>query len=127
MFWPLKFLPLEPDVCLARILTFGYNANFRAAGNVSTSVLDFAKDLLFDLKYAKDEQQKDLDVGNVSDIRRSGLELQLNCIQVPLVFVVHSMGGLIIKEVKMPTSSTSATLRMFRHTCKARMIPSTKQ
>jgi hypothetical protein len=127
LFWPLKFLPLEPDVCLARILTFGYNANFRAAGNVSTSVLDFAKDLLFDLKYAKDEQQKDLDIGNVSNIRRSGLELKLNCIQVPLVFVVHSMGGLIIKEVKMPADSTSATLRMFRRTCKARMIPSTKQ
>ena len=69
LFWPLKFLPLEPDVCLARILTFGYNANFRTAGNVSTSVLDFAKDLLFDLKYAKDEQKKDLNIGNVSKTR----------------------------------------------------------
>lgn len=66
LFWPLKFLPLDPVVCLARILTFGYNANFRAAGNVSTSVLDFAKGLLFDLKYAKDEQGKDLNIGNVS-------------------------------------------------------------
>ncbi|CAD6578587.1 MAG: hypothetical protein ASARMPRED_008773 [Alectoria sarmentosa] len=54
------------------------------AGNVSTSVLDFAKDLLFDLKYAKDEQKEDLDIGNV-----------------PLIFVVHSMGGLIIKEAYM--------------------------
>lgn len=84
LFWPLKFLPLEPDVRLARILTFGYDANFRTAGNVSTSVLDFAKDLLFDLKYAKDEQKGDLNIGNV-----------------PLVFVVHSMGGLIIKEAYM--------------------------
>lgn len=84
LFWPLKFLPLDPVVCLARILTFGYNANFRAAGNVSTSVLDFAKGLLFDLKYAKDEQGKDLNIGNV-----------------PLVFVVHSMGGLIVKEAYM--------------------------
>ena len=48
------------------MLTFGYNANFRTAGNVSTSVLDFAKDLLFDLKYAKDEQMEDLNIGNVS-------------------------------------------------------------
>ena len=66
LFWPLKFLPFEPDVCLARILTFGYNANFRTAGNVCTSVLDFAKELLFDLKYAKDEQDKDLNMGSVS-------------------------------------------------------------
>jgi hypothetical protein len=62
----LTFLPLEPDLCLARILTFGYNANFRKAGNVSTSVLDFAKDLLFDLRYARDEQKEDLNMGDVS-------------------------------------------------------------
>jgi hypothetical protein len=67
----LTFLPLEPDVCLARILTFGFNAEFRKAGNVSTSVLDFAKDLLFDLKYAKDEEKNDLNMGNVSKARPS--------------------------------------------------------
>ena len=66
LFWPLKFLPFEPDVCLTRILTFGYNANFRTAGNVGTSVLDFAKDLLFDLKYAKDEEKNDMEIGLVS-------------------------------------------------------------
>lgn len=65
LFWPLTFLPLEPDICLARIMTFGYNATFRKAGNVTTSVLDFAKDLLFDLKYAKDPDMDDLDVGKV--------------------------------------------------------------
>lgn len=66
LFWPLKFLPLETDVCQTRILTFGYNANFRTSGNVSTSLVDFAKDLLFDLKYAKDEHSRDLNVGDVS-------------------------------------------------------------
>jgi hypothetical protein len=74
LFWPLKFLPSEPDVCQARILTFGYNANFHASGNVRTSVLDFAKDLLFDLKYAKDEQQNNLHIGLVSRTRALGLE-----------------------------------------------------
>lgn len=66
LFWPLTFLPLEPELCLARILTFGYNANFLKSGNLSTSVLDFAKALLFDLKYAKDEEKNDLKMGNVS-------------------------------------------------------------
>jgi hypothetical protein len=84
LFWPLTFLPLEPDICLARIMTFGYNASVHRAGNVGTSILDFAKGLLFDLKYAKDEQMEDLNMGNV-----------------PLVFVVHSMGGLIVKEAYM--------------------------
>ncbi|KAL8720435.1 MAG: hypothetical protein Q9225_002693 [Loekoesia sp. 1 TL-2023] len=63
LFWPLKFLPLEPYICLSRVFTFGYNANFQVAGNVSTSVLDFAKDLLFDLKFAKNNQKEDLNVG----------------------------------------------------------------
>ena len=69
LFWPAKFLPLEPGICLARIMTFGYNANFRVAGKVSISVLDFAKDLLFDLKYAKDGRGEDLAIGNVSRTR----------------------------------------------------------
>jgi hypothetical protein len=66
LFWPLTFLPLEPDICLARIMTFGYNASFQKSGNVSTSVLDFAKGLLFDLKYGKDQHLEELNVGKVS-------------------------------------------------------------
>lgn len=66
LFWPLTFLAMEPDICLARILTFGYNATLRKTGRVGLSMLDFAKDLLFDLKYAKDEQKEELDIGNVS-------------------------------------------------------------
>lgn len=61
-FWPLKFLPFEPDINEARILTFGYNANFRRkSGRNKISVLDFAKDLLYDLKYAKDESVPELE------------------------------------------------------------------
>ncbi|TLD28422.1 hypothetical protein PspLS_03370 [Pyricularia sp. CBS 133598] len=81
LFWPLQFLPLESDLRKARILTFGYNADFQKPGSVNTSVLDFAKELLFDLKHARDERGEELDME-----------------KVPLIFVVHSMGGLIIKE-----------------------------
>ena len=67
LFWPLKFLPLEPDICEARILTFGYNGSFfRANTRTSATVLDFAKDLLYDLKYTEDEDRRDLQIGNVS-------------------------------------------------------------
>lgn len=71
-FWPLKFLPFEPGINEARILTFGYNANFRrGSGKIKMSVLDFAKDLLYDLKFAKDEsvpELEDLRMGEASTI-----------------------------------------------------------
>jgi hypothetical protein len=67
-FWPLKFLALEPSIKDdARILTFGYNANFRpGSGKNKMTVLDFAKELLFELKYAQDEtvpEPEDLGMG----------------------------------------------------------------
>ena len=66
LFWPLKFLPFEPDICHGRIMTFGYNATILGGGTrTSVSVLDFAKDLLFELKYAKDKQREDLNIGAV--------------------------------------------------------------
>lgn len=65
-FWPEQWLPLEPDICSARILTFGYNANFRAIGSATiTGILDFAKDLLYAMKLAKDSQVEDLEIGQV--------------------------------------------------------------
>lgn len=68
-FWPHKFLPLEADIAQTRILTFGYDANFRpGSGRHVITVLDFAKDLLFELKYAKDalsEDNADLEMGKV--------------------------------------------------------------
>lgn len=67
LFWPLTFLPLDPDICQARILSFGYNADFANAGNVCHVILDFAKKLLYDLKYCTDDQSKNLHVGKVRE------------------------------------------------------------
>lgn len=70
LFWPLKFLPTEPGVRECRILTFGYNSNFKpGSGKTRVSVLDFAKDLLYDLKYAQDDSEQGLgglDLGTAS-------------------------------------------------------------
>lgn len=88
-FWPLKFLPHEPEIGDARIMTFGYNAKFKpgGGGQNTISVLDFAKELLYDLKYATDESSPELE------------DLRLG--QKPIIFLVHSMGGLIVKEAYM--------------------------
>lgn len=66
LFWPLHFLPQEPDVGQARILTFGYDSKFSRRGSVNVSIQDFANDLLFNIKYARDDKSEELAIGNVS-------------------------------------------------------------
>lgn len=69
-FWPLRYLPCEPDINQARILTFGYSANFRrGSAKNKMAILDFAKELLSGLKYGQDElapEMEDLEMGQVS-------------------------------------------------------------
>ena len=74
LFWPAEFLPLEPDVGQARLLTFGYDANIIRSGSAGISILDFAKDLLFDLKYATDDENEHLDIGKVGTRQRKSFE-----------------------------------------------------
>lgn len=80
LFWPKSWLPLEPDVGNARIITFGYNAKWRGEAGVS-NISDFAKELLYEMRFAKDSLGEDIAIG-----------------ANPIIFVVHSMGGLVVKK-----------------------------
>ncbi|KAN0090022.1 WD40 repeat-like protein [Hyaloscypha variabilis] len=61
LFWPGLWLPFEPEICQARILSFG-NSSMKWV-------------------FGKNEDGEDLGIG-----------------QVPIIFVVHSMGGLVVKK-----------------------------
>ncbi|KFY38625.1 hypothetical protein V494_04289 [Pseudogymnoascus sp. VKM F-4513 (FW-928)] len=81
-FWPFKWLPQEPGIQGARISSFGYDANFSATGpSPASSVNEFAKSLLLSLKFAKDENLEEVNIG-----------------EKPIIFIVHSMGGLVAKK-----------------------------
>jgi hypothetical protein len=48
------------------VLSFGYDAGFSPSAPRSfKNISDFAKDLLFDLKYAKSTNKQELDIGTV--------------------------------------------------------------
>ena len=65
--WPEKWLPEEPEIGTARVLSFGYNAAASPSSSASTlNVTDFGKNLLFCMKYGKDERKEELNVGQVS-------------------------------------------------------------
>ena len=66
----------------SRIFTFGYNASFGVGASKSiTNIADFAKELLFEMKFGRDESGQSFGIG-----------------KVPIIFVVHSMGGLVVKK-----------------------------
>lgn len=81
-FWPELWLPYELDVGKARISSFGYNASYRAGTSSNIlNISDFAKELLYDMRFGRDKNGEDLGMG-----------------KVPIIFVVHSMGGLVVKK-----------------------------
>lgn len=78
IFWPVDLLPKEcPN---SRILTFGYDSKvtkYRAGAINHNSIMSHSKDLLFSLR-----RERDLDR--------------------PLIFIAHSLGGIVVKEVSLP-------------------------
>ncbi|OAL28874.1 hypothetical protein AYO20_09354 [Fonsecaea nubica] len=84
LFWPREWLPYEQDLSSTRVMTFGYNAHFSSLSHGNENILnvsDFAKDLLFSLKFAVGNGERNLNIGTV-----------------PIIFVAHSMGGLVAKK-----------------------------
>jgi WD40 repeat protein/pimeloyl-ACP methyl ester carboxylesterase len=81
-FWPSLWLPQDPDVGKARIFTFGYNANFRSGSSKNMSnISDFSKELLYEMGLGRDEYGEGFEIG-----------------RVPIIFVAHSLGGLVVKK-----------------------------
>jgi len=81
-FWPGLWLPADEDIGAARMFCFGYNAEYGpGTGKTVTNIADFAKDLLQAMRFGQDDDGNEYELG-----------------RVPIIFVVHSMGGLVVKK-----------------------------
>ncbi|KAH6637293.1 Alpha/Beta hydrolase protein [Chaetomium tenue] len=76
MFWPKDWLPNEVGFRHVRLHSYGYNSGGSRRESLLT-VHDFAQALL-------------ADIYNSPDLRKNG--------DTPIVFVAHSMGGLVVKK-----------------------------
>jgi pimeloyl-ACP methyl ester carboxylesterase len=74
--WPQKWLPKEQGMENVRIYTFGYSAGVGTTKESSSTILDFAKNLNLELLTS--------DLGDA-----------------PIIFVAHSLGGLVVKRVSV--------------------------
>lgn len=82
-FWPV-WLTEERGLSNYRIFSFGYNSNFMSA-SANLNTIDFAKDLLYSMLTFSgglmEENEERIPIGSR-----------------PIIFVAHSMGGLVVKK-----------------------------
>lgn len=79
-FWPGLWLPKDPKIARARLFTYGYNSQVTGPEGVE-NIADFARSLLFDMQHSRGDQVDRLGIGDA-----------------PIIFVAHSLGGLVVKK-----------------------------
>ena len=78
-------------------MTFGYNANV-TFGNTTADIRDYAKDLLSCLRDKREDDGVDKDYMRIMDELKA--EQSIQEMQRPIIFIAHSLGGIVVKQVR---------------------------
>ena len=90
-FWPKRWLPQDPDFENVRIWSFGYDSIYSKKKRDILRIDDFGRALLVALTSSKHLCDAD----------------------TPIVFIGHSMGGLVIKQVRQTLLAVRVNLCRF--------------
>lgn len=83
-YWPEQWLPAESGFKNVRVHSFGYDSDWSKSSQSHLRIRDFAQALL-------------ASISNSPTIKRTG--------QLPIVFIAHSMGGLVAKQAYLLAKS----------------------
>ena len=85
---------LSVDIPNARILVYGYDADTRSRECVSTQTIYQHAD-----KLVKSAARERIDAPRVSTRTLPAEEIPLKPSQRPIIFIAHSLGGIVLKQV----------------------------
>lgn len=121
-FWPQGWLPAENGFKHVRIHSYGYNSDWASQTKSQLTIHDFGQALLADVHNSPELRRN----GNVrpypaldqASQRPVNSSHDLPNVQTPIIFMAHSMGGLVVKKVSCyPYSCQTENHSLFRLLC----------
>ena len=117
-YWPRDLLPAFVEEQRARILVYGYDADVSSLGSrgvTKDKIHNHAERLIADLfANRRVSHSKSKTITAFGDMPRSDTSQIRKATERPIIFVAHSLGGLVVKRVSLGLYISMAPVSPFR-------------